>query len=366
MENLSKIIRVGLVLILIILSCITILLLHKTFPIINAHIINIYGILKPLIFGFGLAFLLHPVVGRLEQQGMNRLWAVILVFLLFMIGFGYLLSVFIPILFKQAKELLEQLPFYYQKIEKYLEQGWQKLTFIPENYHFTLDDIEQYVEKKVSKLRFRNEQLKALIESFSVFFLTPVACFYFLYEFEHIKKKLKRFLNQNQYRLIHKFLVDLEYGIGSYFRGLFWVMLILTILSTGVFMWLKLPYPAFLGLIVGITNIIPVIGPFLGGIPAVLLALTKSLKLSIITTLIIIAIQSVEANIITPYIQSKAIKAHPLLILLAFIFFSKICGFMGMLLSIPLLYVVLLMVRYVRLYRRLKHFKSNIRNIENV
>ena len=109
--------------------------------------------------------------------------------------------------------------------------------------------------------------------------------------------------------------------------------------------------PYIFALFCAITNIIPYIGPYIGGVPAVLIGLTTSLKVGIIVTITIVLVQTIENNIIQPLIVSKNVNLNPILILIGVIIFSHFFGILGMIISTP---IVLIVRNVIEFYKKNK------------
>lgn len=323
-------------------------------PIIYHYFMKIINLLSPFIIGFFMAFLLHTVVDKIEEQGINRFLSVLLVFLTLIILLVYLISTLIPIFFNQINELEKQIPQFYHSMQMFFDKLWQKLHFIPKEYHFNIDDIGNFFMNHVFNLRISASSISNLFASFNIIFLSPIITFYFLYDYNNLKQRLKRFLLNHKKKFIYHFLKEADEGVGAYFRGLILVMNLMSLASGLGFSIIGLEYPLLFGFIVGYTNAIPIIGNYIGGVPAVLYALTKSWELAILALVVIVVVQLIESNIVTPYVQSKSIDCHPLLILLAFTIFGTYFGFIGMILAIPLLAIIMLIIKYIKIYLRLK------------
>ena len=106
--------------------------------------------------------------------------------------------------------------------------------------------------------------------------------------------------------------------------------------------------PILFALFCAVTNIIPYIGPYIGGVPAIIIGLSKSFKLGIIITIIIMAVQSLENNIVQPMIVSKYVNLNPIYILIGIIIFSHFFGIIGMILSTPILLIIRSVYKYYK------------------
>lgn len=124
-------------------------------------------------------------------------------------------------------------------------------------------------------------------------------------------------------------------------------MLIVALL-TGAGLWLLgVPLALVLGVIAGITNVIPVIGPFMSGVPAVLFAMTQGVDKAIYVTILFVVIQQIEGNILMPMIQKYAAHLPPVLTVIAIVAFGSIFGLSGIILATPLLLVAIILVQRI-------------------
>ncbi len=126
-------------------------------------------------------------------------------------------------------------------------------------------------------------------------------------------------------QLVAMFLVGIAAGIAFYLIGL--------------------PLPLALGVIAGVTNFIPFLGPILGSIPALIFAATISSAALIWTVVAVVAIQQVEGNVITPLIQRQAVDLPPALALFAIVVFGVLFGFLGVLLAVPLAVALMVLIK---------------------
>lgn len=107
-------------------------------------------------------------------------------------------------------------------------------------------------------------------------------------------------------------------------------------------------YPLLLGIIIGVTDIIPYFGPILGAIPTLMIAATVSTSLLIKAGITIAILQFVESNILSPYIVGKSLRMHPVIIMLALLVGGEVAGIVGLLISVPILAVIRTVIVHVR------------------
>ena len=134
-------------------------------------------------------------------------------------------------------------------------------------------------------------------------------------------------------------------GLWYWLLGQFASMLLVGIVAGVGLALLGVPLAAVLGLIAGITNFIPQVGPYIAAVPAVLIAFTEDPMLAVYAALLFFAIHQVEGNIILPLIQKRATNLPPVLTVVIVVVGGVLFGALGLLLATPLLYVVMVLVR---------------------
>lgn len=135
---------------------------------------------------------------------------------------------------------------------------------------------------------------------------------------------------------VREFLADAVQKVGAYIRGLVLLSLIVGALATLAYMLIGLPNVLLLGIIAGVMEAVPLVGPLLGAIPAVAVAVSFDPDKVIWVVLATVVIQMLENNIIVPRVMNHAVGVNPVAGLLAFLTFGTIFGFTGAMLAIPL------------------------------
>lgn len=129
-------------------------------------------------------------------------------------------------------------------------------------------------------------------------------------------------------------------SLSRYLGGLAIILTVQGFLSALALWILGVPFPLLLGAWVSLTAIIPYLGAFLGAIPALALALTVSPTVAVLTALLFLAIQQLEGNLLTPYIQGQSVRVHPIVVLLAVLFAAEAAGIIGIIFAVPTLAVL--------------------------
>ena len=166
-----------------------------------------------------------------------------------------------------------------------------------------------------------------------------VLTFYLLLEREKLETRIASLFIGKEER-IKKSIVAIEEKLGSWLRGQLFLSVIIGILSyIGLFI-LNIPYALPLALIAGVLEVVPVIGPIISAIPAIFIAATISPILALGVAAMFFIIQQLENHLIVPQVMKRAVGLNPLMVILAIAVGSRLLGFAGALLAVPLAVVV--------------------------
>ncbi len=172
---------------------------------------------------------------------------------------------------------------------------------------------------------------------------------YFLFSKELLLSQFRTFVNSffpEKACYWIKFIVnDIDVKFGKFIEGKLIDSLIIGLLSFVVFVIFRLPYPAMIALIVGVTNVIPFFGPFMGAIPSAAIILITEPNKTILFIILIIIIQQLDGNLIGPYILGDSLELPPVWIMASIIIMGGLFGFFGMFFGVPIFAVILTLVK---------------------
>lgn len=291
-------------------------------------------IVSPIIFGFIFSWILYPVFKRLERK-FGKFWSCGILISIFLLVYALMIWKLIPVVLKNTSNLLKVIESYIEKFSKYPLLGEIK------NYR-TLD-----MDVLVSSC-------SGIISVVSTIVLVHIFGFYMLYNYELVTSFLKSCIPKKYKKIVLEYINKLSTNMRMYIRGTLLDTLMLFIISSILYIIIGIKYPIMLASISAFTNIIPFIGPYIGGAVAVLIALGQSVKLAIVTVVVIIFAQTVESNIINPMIMSKCIKINPLLIVIALTIMGSIFGLLGMIFAVPVLIILKLTIEFLKKYKKIK------------
>lgn len=280
---------------------------------------------RELIFGLLLAFILmsalKPAVNYLEKGKIPRLLSTIIVFISAIFGVLFLFAVVVPPLLEESLIFVKSLPILISNIFPMVSDYFNisSLTsFLP--------DITQNIIQVITRL-FSN-----VIFIVSILFFT----FYFLVEEKFLQNFLYKFLNEKKAGEIVVILNKAEKRLSAWMWGEIVLMTLIGLATYFGLFILQMKYVLPLAVLAGILEIVPMIGPIISAIPAVLVALAISPVMAVYTIVLYILIQQLENNLVVPMVMRKAVGLNPIFTLIALTVGGKLGGFLGILLSVPI------------------------------
>jgi putative permease len=296
--------------------------------------------LAPIFAALIIAYVLEGMVRFLVRQGAPRFSAVLLVFLafmalLFMTFFGLL-----PLLFRQITQLVQQLP-------EMITSAQQALMQLPERYPRLIS--EDHVRDIISALRAEIGRIGQTILSFSIasvmtvitllvyLVLMPFLVFFFLKDKSLIMDWIVRHLPRER-GLSSQVWSEVDRQLGNYIRGKFIEIIIVWVVTFAVFYLLDLRYAMLLGLLVGLSVLIPYVGAVVVTLPIAMVAYTQwgfdSEFVYVLTAYGFI--QLLDGNVLAPLLFAGMVHLHPVAIITAIFVFGGLWGFWGIFFAIPL------------------------------
>lgn len=305
------------------------------------------GLLMPFVWGFGIAYILNPLMKTLEKfLRLPRLLSLAATYAIAVWIFYLAMTGIVPSIAASIQDIIDNGPTYFESLRRFLLDASVRI----ESFEFF--DLEKFLERwsldnmltTISEnldtavsamffgvLGFANSILKFVIGLIlSIYllkdkekFITSIKRSTFAHFDNETAEGLCGFVNESD-RMFTKFIIgkiidSVIIGILAYF-GL-------------IFMGIR--YPILLALIVGVTNMIPYFGPFIGAVPAVLITLFYSPVQSLWVLLFILVLQQFDGYILGPKILGDSVGVKPFMIILAILLGGGLFGLLGMFLAVP-------------------------------
>lgn len=202
-----------------------------------------------------------------------------------------------------------------------------------------------FIDKSVIQEQVANFTRNALpytLEVFNIFVAVisiAVLAFYMLLERSHLDRLITQFFIGNEERVM-RITSKIEDKLGAWLRGQVLLSLIIGSLSYVILLLLNVPYALPLAILAGILEVVPVIGPLLSAIPAVLIAYTVSPLLALLVAGAFFIVQQLENHLIVPQVMKKAVGLNPLVVIITVSIGGKLLGIPGALLAVPITVVL--------------------------
>lgn len=312
-----------------------------------------------LIAGF-LFYLLNPLVKmlmkiRIKEFKVKRPLAIAIVFLLLISVLGLVISFFIPRLIEQIKSLVIGLPGYLGELQRFLTNlfnnshiDWLQKVDLHSYMNKFEGSLTSILKKFILSLTTSLGSVIGTITSVTVTLVTvPFILFYMLKDGEKLVPTVEKFFPEHNRSKVARLLHEMSATLSRYISGQMIECLFVGTFSAIGYSMTGIPYALLVGLFAGITNIIPYLGPYIGLMPALFLAFSKSLPTVFWVIVVCIVVQQLDGNLVYPNVIGKSLHLHPLTIIIILLVAGNIAGLLGMILGVPLYAVTKVVVKFV-------------------
>ncbi|PLY15067.1 MAG: AI-2E family transporter [Sedimenticola sp.] len=305
-----------------------------------AVVITMGNMLAPVLASVVIAYLLEGVVNLIERRKIPRFPAVLLVFTVFMVFLTVILLVLMPQLSRQVTQLFQQIPLM-------ITEGQALLMRLPERYPEIIStaqvqEIIGVIRQEIAEFGQRVVSLSlasvvGIITILVYLILMPLLVFFFLKDKSLIIDWVLKLLPKDR-KFADTVWRDVDRQIANYVRGKFWEIVIVWAASFITFTFMGLQYAVLLGVLVGLSVIIPYIGAAVVTFPVILIAWFQwgwgadFIWLSVAYFII----QALDGNVLVPLLFSEVVNLHPVAIIVAILVFGGLWGFWGVFFAIPL------------------------------
>ncbi len=303
---------------------------------------KIAGIIAPFIIAVVIAYLLKPLIVKLEAKHIPCAASILLIYLFFSLLLLTATIFVVPELINNTKDLTNTIPVLtdkYQKLFNGFMSHIQSSKWSPDIKNAIYREIQNgsiaiqdYVMENLRKA------LNALIKIVTILFnlvLSMIIAYYFIKDAKFFREYFLSLTPRKWRNGLIGTGREINLILSNFIQGQLLTALIVGILeSVGLFL-INVKYPLVLGLVGGIANIIPYFGPFLGAIPAIAIALIDSPMKALWTIVVFSVVQQIDNAFISPKIIEGRLGLHPVTTILAVLIGGEFFGIMGMLISVP-------------------------------
>ena len=363
---------------------------------------GVWGIFTPVVVGIGIAYILNPIANLFQKKVFKRIYLKVdnhkkhrllrglSVFITMVVSlaiiFGFIMLV-APAIGQSFKDLASKISTYVDNIEQFAYNLAESNPDFKEPIYETVDEVRRYLmnfQKTIMEysdviLDAVTAGLRGTFSLLKNFIIGYIIAIYLMFSKDMFIAQSKKILFAvfNPKKVI-SILNALRKSHNIFLRSIMATIidsLIVGIVTT-IAMWLmQMPYPVLIGCIVGVTNLIPFFGPFLGAVPSALLILMAAGPLNVLWFLIfILVMQQIDGNIIMPRIQGESTGLPAIWVLVSITVGGGLFGIMGMLLAVPVFAVIYMFARQI-IEKKLKskelpedtiYYRDNIDEMEAV
>jgi predicted PurR-regulated permease PerM len=281
----------------------------------------------------------NPFVRRLQTR-VNRPWAITAVVALSLGVVALGAVVIVPMLLRQGHSLLVNLPQYLSQAEGIARGAGLKANLRAPVQQWTAGLGNQALDLSMLVVN-------SLIGILTVFVLT----IYLLVEGPRAATSALALLPRKERLPVRRMVGEIGDQVGAYMRGQMITSLLAGAFAFLILSALRVPEPLALAFLMIVADVIPLVGPLIGTVPAVLMALSGGMPTALIVLGAYLAYQQIEGNFIVPRVYGGALKLSPLVVLVAFLVGGKLMGMLGVLLALPTAAAIPIIARYITEWR---------------
>lgn len=309
-------------------------------------VLTILKVISPFFIGFIIAWLLNPLVNKLQEKGVKRSLGVVLVFLLLLIIIYLFCLAVIPTLIEQINEMVKMIPDLLKDAREVIDKVFLKLSNttnidMSETKVEFIHYIEEFAKGLATDLPTKVLNIvQGLLSGLGKFLIGMVIGFYLLFNFNTLGEHFTSIVPKKFRADAEHLLTSISDVLSKFVNGTLLVSLMLFVISVIGFEIIGLDAAVLFAFFCAVTNIIPYVGPYIGGVPAVIIAFSQSPLIGILTLVFIVLVQGIEGNFLHPYIIGKTMDLHPVTIVISLLIFEHFFGIMGMIIATPLVAIV--------------------------
>lgn len=323
----------------------------NNFALVSDALNYLLSILSYFIWGFSIAYFLNPLMTYLESKfNLKRIWSMLIIYSLLIGVIAFFSAIIIPKILDSLWDLVENIPRFIAISEAWLRRTVEKFNTFDD--YDLLPHIEGNLEDLLQKMwAYINVPIEKIISQ-TINFTSGILKFIFgTLLSTYLLKDKEKFISNNK-KLIRavfspsKAASAIQFGqeahkiFSSFIVGKFVDSAIIGVLCFIGLLLLRTPFALLISLIVGITNMIPYFGPFIGIIPAVIITLFYSPIKALWVFIFILLLQQFDGWVLGPKILGDHVGLSPFWIIMAVLIGGGIFGVWGMFLGVPVMAMI--------------------------
>jgi predicted PurR-regulated permease PerM len=316
------------------------------------------SVFLPLILSLVIAFILNPFVNGLStflssrRRKFPRSLAVIITMAIsFLLFFSIISFIFLPFV-NEFNKFVQNLPLIFEQLHTLALVVGERANNVdlPSNVRNIID------QGLSSATAFSIDFAKrTVVTVFSIashvveLVVIPVLVYYFLKDGCAMEQAIIHLFSPGYRTLVQSILQEMAATIGAYLHGQVLISVIMGITVFCGLYWLDVDYPLVIALLAFLTETIPIIGPIIGAVPAVLLAYLISPELAMKVTVFYVVVHQLDSHVIVPNIMGHTIALHPVVVIISVLVASQLFGIIGMMMAVPVAALLRVFIRHLQI-----------------
>lgn len=315
-------------------------------------------VFPPLVVALIVIYLLNPLVTRLQDRGIPRIWATLLCYVVFLSLVGVALAYLIPAVTDQVRAFVGGIPDLLQKAQTDLTDFAARL-----GVRIRSTDLLQTFQpgsgRTFNFLGRLTSFTSGVVHVAFVFVLGPLLAFYLLVDLPKIRRGAEALVPVSRREEVRALAGQVGATLGGFFRGQLLVALLVGTFCLLAYFVIGLPYFALIGALTMLLALVPLIGILIAAVPALFVAFTTSgrtggllhisggWKLALASSIVLLAAQQLDLRVLSPWLHSRSVRLHPVTVLLSLLVGGTLLGLWGMLLAVPVVAALRVLLLHV-------------------
>jgi predicted PurR-regulated permease PerM len=282
-------------------------------------------------------YVLNPLVTRLEGYRVRRLFGGCLSYFVLLAVVSTGIALLIPVLVDQGQAFARDFP---ETIDRLGDSADGVARWFERRFGVEVD-VQEWIggqsDLAADSLKQVGHFLASAAETLTLIIIGLVVGFYLLIDLPRLRTQTLRLFPPDRRSEWRQVAHDVGAAMGGFFRGQLLVAFIVAVMSSLGLALIGLPYWAVVGVIAGFFNLVPLIGPFVGAVPAIIIALAlKTPTTALLVIVVLTVVQQIDNHFISPNVMRWSVKLHPVTVMLTLVVGAALAGFFGMLVAVPM------------------------------
>lgn len=328
-------------------------------------------IFPPLVLALLIIYMLNPIVSRLEERRVPRAIGALLTYVVVLGGIVLLVLAITPLVSGQISEFSDQWPEFREKTVKSIQSttesiedrfgtrintsqiecllGADDIASPDAPTHAECDEATKAFRDRIAEQASHITELGGtILEVLLIFILAPLLALYLLIDLPVLQKDVLNLVPEKNRMEFAEVGSKMGRAVGGFFRGQLFVAFIVFLMSSIGFRIIGLQFWLVVGFIAGFTNLIPLVGPFIGGgLGFIVGSITADVKTGFAAVIVALIVQQIDNHIVSPNVMKRTVQVHPVTVMLGLLAGGTLAGFWGMLLAVPAIAVTKIVAGHI-------------------